>query len=232
MSRPDYQNRTLAEIVTENIRTAELFRAAGIDFCCGGKKTLKQACLENDIDIDSFSEKLIAVSSQPVDPAQDYQFWAPDFLADYIVNVHHRFVKNKLSPILEYTRKIAEVHGGRHPELPEVAKIFNELEAELIPHLRQEEEVLFPAVKAMLKSPSRPRKTILRQEIQRLTKQHETAGESMDKIRVLTRGYEVPGDACPTYEISLRLLKEFEDDLHIHVHLENNILFPAALSLL
>jgi len=151
--------------------------------------------------------------------------------ADYIVNTHHRFVSKNLPELLFYARKIAEVHGERHPELNEVADLFGKIDAELRQHLMNEENVLFPAVKRMLNHPADEVRKIIQSEITRMLGEHDFAGGAMDQINRITRHYEIPADACNTYKAALTGLKAFEDDLHLHVHLENNILFPKALQL-
>jgi regulator of cell morphogenesis and NO signaling len=221
----------IGEIVADDIRTAGIFTRAGIDFCCGGKKSLSQSCMEAGIDMNSIISELENVTGEPVHYAQNFREWDPGFLADYIVNTHHRYVANALPELLFYTRKIADVHGERHPELYEVAELYGQIDTELRQHLLNEENVLFPAVKKMLKNPAEEERMIIRSEISRMQGEHDFAGGAMDKINQITRHYEIPGDACNTYRVALTGLKSFEDDLHIHVHLENNILFPKALEL-
>jgi regulator of cell morphogenesis and NO signaling len=130
-----------------------------------------------------------------------------------------------------YTEKIATVHGERHSELRDVADLFSQINKELIQHLRNEEEVLFPSIRQALNSGSENAKATILSEILRLSGEHEFAGGAMDKINVITSNYKVPQDGCNTYNVAFKLLREFEDDLHIHVHLENNILFPKAIAL-
>jgi regulator of cell morphogenesis and NO signaling len=139
-------------------------------------------------------------------------------------------VLKKLPELEFYTEKIASVHGGHHPKLIEVASLFKKIRNELIQHLHHEEEVVFPAIKSLVRNGEKD-KIAIKTEIDRLTGEHDFAGGSMDKIKQLTGGYRVPEDACNTYRMTLKLLKDFEDDLHIHVHLENNILFPKTLQL-
>jgi regulator of cell morphogenesis and NO signaling len=154
-----------------------------------------------------------------------------DFLSDYIVNTHHKTVRKLLPQLLAYTQKIEQVHGAHHPELVEIAGLFSQINDELLQHLRNEEEVLFPAIKELLRSDSAEAKATVISEISRMTGEHEFAGGAMDKINVLSDNYSVPADGCNTYQVAYKLLEQFEDDLHIHVHLENNILYPKALHL-
>jgi regulator of cell morphogenesis and NO signaling len=220
---------TVGEIVALDFRAAAIFREYGIDFCCGGKKSIKESCSEKSIDEFQINEKLSKLKENPNSSVTNYIEWEPGFLCDYIVNTHHKYVLKTLPELVYYTSKISDVHGDRHPELIEVSALFLQINNELLQHLKNEEEVLFPAVKEyMVKGSVKARETIL-SEISRLSEEHEFAGGAMDKINVITNGYKVPADGCNTYQVAFRLLKEFEDDLHIHVHLENNVLFPKLL---
>jgi regulator of cell morphogenesis and NO signaling len=130
-----------------------------------------------------------------------------------------------------YTQKIADVHGAHHPELIEIAKLFAQIDTELKQHLRKEEEVLFPAIKETMLTHSEDSKKVIISEIDRMKGEHEFAGGAMDQINRLSINYMVPPDGCNTYQVAFKLLSQFEDDLHVHVHLENNILYPKALDL-
>ncbi len=231
MADNNYITRTIGEIVKNDFRTAETFREYGIDFCCGGKKTLEQACNEKNIDSLKIVHSLERVESEPGKPGTNFNEWSLDFLCDYIVNTHHRYVLKTLPELVFYTGKIASVHGDHHKELREVSEIFQKINAELLAHLKKEEEVLFPAIKAALKQKTEANSVLIQSEIQRMTGEHEFAGGAMDTINEITGNYLVPEDGCNTYNVTFRLLREFEDDLHIHVHLENNILYEKALLL-
>jgi regulator of cell morphogenesis and NO signaling len=231
MEQIEYAKNTLGQIVTDDFRTAEIFKDAGIDFCCGGNKTLEQACIEKNLEMEIIVKKLINLELFPANTTQNFKDWSLDFLADYIVNTHHKYVRKTLPELVFYTQKIASVHGTNHKELIEVAGLFGEINTELLQHMLNEEEVLFPAIKEVLNNKSQKAKEIISSEISRLGKEHEFAGGAMDKINEITTGYILPADGCKTYMVTLKLLQQFEDDLHIHVHLENNILFPKALKL-
>jgi regulator of cell morphogenesis and NO signaling len=222
---------TIGEIVANDFRAASLFRDAGIDFCCGGNKSLSDACKEKGADESHLIQQLEALEQTPVSFALNFKEWELGFLSDYIVNTHHKFVLKNLPELVFYTRKIANVHGDHHPELLEVASLFSKINEELLQHLKNEEEVLFPAIKEAEKNATAQVKATIVSEITRMQGEHEFAGGAMDKINVLTNNYLIPDDACNTYRVSLKLLEQFEDDLHIHVHLENNILYPKALKL-
>jgi regulator of cell morphogenesis and NO signaling len=222
---------TIGEIVANDFRAASIFKEAGIDFCCGGNKSLTEACLEKGTDEQGLIQQLEALAQTPVAVAMDFKEWELGFLSDYIVNTHHKFVLKNLPELIFYTQKIAEVHGSHHPELIEVASLFSKINEELLQHLKNEEEVLFPSIKEAEKNASAEVRTTIVSEITRMQGEHEFAGGAMDKINVLTQNYLIPVDACNTYRVSLKLLEQFEDDLHVHVHLENNILYPKALKL-
>ncbi|HNX54543.1 MAG TPA: iron-sulfur cluster repair di-iron protein [Prolixibacteraceae bacterium] len=231
MEKLIYSDKMLGDIVADDFRTAEVFKNAGIDFCCGGKKTLKQACEEKALNLEVIVQQIVEQQTLPISNAQNFKDWPLDFLCDYIVNFHHKYVFKTLPELVFYTRKIADVHGDNHPELQEVANLFGQINSELLQHLRNEEEILFPAIKQLLKHGNDEARNIVKSEITRMNGEHEFAGGAMDKINEITRGYQVPADGCNTYMVSFKLLKQFEDDLHIHVHLENNILFPKTLNL-
>jgi regulator of cell morphogenesis and NO signaling len=221
----------IGEIVANDFRAAEIFTHAGIDFCCGGKKSLRESCEEKNLDIETLAADLLKVSETPVSYVQNFKEWDPGFLCDYIVNTHHKYVLKTLPELLFYTQKIASVHGENHAELVEVARLFAQVNDELLQHLQHEEEDLFPAIKRMLISPNDVDRTIIRSEIDRMFGEHDFAGGAMDTINQITNGYIVPEDGCSTYQVAFKLLHEFEDDIHVHVHLENNILFPKAYKL-
>lgn len=221
----------IGEIVVNDFRAAEIFKNAGIDFCCGGKKSLATACKEKSIDPLPLINQLKELENKPANQTTDFKNWEIGFLADYIVNTHHKYVLKTLPELVFYTQKIASVHGNHHPELLEVASLFENINSELLLHLRKEEDVLFPAIKEALRSNSPEVKAVISTEIARMSNEHEFAGGAMDKINEITSGYQIPEDGCNTYHVSFKLLQQFEDDLHVHVHLENNILYPKALTI-
>ena len=231
MKQIDNKELTIGEIVAIDFRAASIFKEAGIDFCCGGKKNLKQACREKGIDPTLIESELIKLESTPQSQANDYNNWELGSLCDYIVNTHHKFVLKTLPQLVTYTEKIASVHGERHPELFEVSNLFAIINKELLQHLNNEEEVLFPAIKRAIANNSSEAKALIISEIKRMSGEHELAGGTMDKINEITNGYKVPANGCSTYQVTFKLLQQFEDDLHIHVHLENNIIYPKALNL-
>jgi regulator of cell morphogenesis and NO signaling len=229
--------KTIGDIVAADYRTAEVFEKYGIDFCCGGKVELSTACREKGIDLEQLLQDIEKLATQPVDRSQNYAAWDLPFLADYIVNTHHVYLKENTDSIVAYLHKIAEVHGGHHPEVIEIAGIFDKMAADLELHLREEEEMLFPAIRvisALAKTGSGQTGgdvEALRASIKSLTHEHDEIGAAIHLIRHLAKDYAIPSDVCNTFMVAYRKLKEFEDDLHKHVHLENNILFMKAAKL-
>ncbi len=227
----NYKNRKIGEIVTHDFRAAEVFKNAGIDFCCGGNQNLEEACRDKKLNISTIEMQLVGLEATTPDSTHNFKEWNLDFLIDYIVNTHHKTVLKLLPQLTSYTQKIADVHGANHSELIEIATLFSEINVELLQHLKAEEEILFPAIKDVLSANDSNAKEIIVSEIRRMSKEHEFAGGAMDKINVLSKNYSVPDDGCNTYQVTFKLLEQFEDDLHVHVHLENNILYPKALNL-
>lgn len=227
----NFNEMTVGEIVTADFRAAGIFREAGIDFCCGGDKSLDEACQEKKMNKVEVLDKLNELTQTEIESTLNFNELELGFLTDYIVNTHHKFVLKSLPDVLFYTHKIATVHGDYHPELIEIAYLFEDINRELRQHLQHEEEVLFPAIKEVLKTNRAEDKSVILSEITRMKGEHEFAGEAMDKINRLSKNYEVPEDGCGSYKLAYTMLNRFEDDLHVHVHLENNILYPKALQL-
>jgi regulator of cell morphogenesis and NO signaling len=217
--------------VANDFRAASVFKGAGIDFCCGGNRGLAETCEEKGIDPGVVEDELNRLDSEPMNSSMNYKEWDPGFLCDYIMNTHHKFVLKNLPELVFYTQKIANVHGGHHPELIEIAELFAKINVELLQHLKNEEEVLFPAIKAALKGGTAITKSTITSEITRMSAEDEFAGGAMDHINRISNNYRVPEDGCNSFRVTYQLLEQFEDDLHIHVHLENNILYPKALIL-
>lgn len=226
-----FKDLNVGEIVTRDFRAAEVFKNAGIDFCCGGNQSLEQACKEKNLDLSDLEQELSNVEKTPSNEAHHFNDFKLDFLCDYIENTHHKTVLRLLPQLVAYTQKIADVHGAHHAELIQIATLFAQINTELLQHLKNEEEVLFPAIKDVLRTNSSASKAIVLSEITRMRGEHEFAGGAMDTINVMSGNYRVPADGCNTFEVTYKLLEQFEDDLHIHVHLENNILYPKALEL-
>ncbi len=228
---------TLGQLAAKDLRKAQVFKKYGLDFCCGGKKTVKEACREKGIDVTKVEQELQQADRMPASRPLPYTDWSPSFLADYIVNTHHSYVRKNLPDILAYSEKVKSVHGGRHPELMAVHKLVEDMHQEMMAHLVKEEQVLFPYIQALDKKETGNRSAwkaelgSVQQPVNLMEMEHESVGGMMEEIRRLTQNFRLPEDACASYSLLYRLLEEFEEDLHLHVHLENNILFPAALQL-
>lgn len=230
-------NKTIGEIVAADFRTARVFDNHGIDFCCGGRSALATVCAEKGLNLAVITGELEAVKEEPVERSQNYSSWALPFLADYIVNTHHAYLKENDTQIAAHARKIAAVHGEHHPEVIRIAAIFDKIAADMTGHLQEEEEVFFPALKRVNEArisgatPDDTDRDIIRDSLQKLHREHEAIGDAVHEIRHLSQAYLIPADVCNTFVVTYRKLQEFEDDLHKHVHLENNILFPKATAL-
>lgn len=222
--------KTVGQIVADNYRTAEVFKKYGIDFCCGGKKALDKACADKKVNYDELTAALEAVSGNYALPSENPALWRMDFLADYIERTHHAYIRQAIPILLEFTQKVARVHGQRHPELLDIAAKFYSLATELSEHLMKEEQVLFPYIRQISTAEfaAKPFGSV-QNPINCMEAEHEDAGQLMQEIRELTDNYTPPADACTTYRVTFAKLQEFEADLHRHVHLENNILFPKAI---
>jgi regulator of cell morphogenesis and NO signaling len=227
---------TVGQYVAQDYRTAQIFRKHGIDFCCGGGISLEKACAKKGINADELRNELAALGSTG-SQSDNYNSWKLDFLADYIVNTHHEYVKNKLPELNFYTQKVARVHGERHPELFEILRLFLEIESEMTSHMAKEEQVLFPYIQKLAQAKQQgegievPHFGSVRFPIAMMEHEHDSAGRIMEEIQTITNNFVPPEDACTTYRVLFQNLQAFQDDLHKHVHLENNILFPKALAI-
>ncbi len=230
-------NQIIGELVAQDYRTASVFKNYGIDFCCKGNRTISEACTEKNLDAQQLVQTLEQISQAGANAATDYQSWPIDLLADYIEKKHHRYVDTKILEIKPFLNKIVKVHGDRHPELAEVEQLFNESAGELTAHMKKEEFILFPFIRKMVKlKDSReplapPHFGTVQNPIAMMHHDHDAEGERFRRIAALTGNYTPPADACNTYRVTFSLLKEFEEDLHLHIHLENNILFPKAIEM-
>jgi regulator of cell morphogenesis and NO signaling len=225
-------DKTLSQIVTEHHQAARVFEKYGLDFCCKGKRPLKDACEENQIGEQTILNDLESAFGLN-ENIPDYNSMSLTELSEYIVRVYHSTVKVNNPQIFNYVLRLASKHGDRFPYMKEVYEIFAEVKEEMEQHMMQEELVLFPRIK-LLEMPDRSKLTdidALLAPIDLMEAEHEVAGTMMMQIRKLTYNYEPPRDACTTHRLTLASLKAYEEDLHRHVHLENNILFPKAIAL-
>lgn len=229
-------SETIGEIVAKDLKKAQVFKKFGIDFCCGGKKTVREACTEKGIDVNLVESELQKPVQGVTSGELNYDDWGLDFLADYIVNKHHAYVRKYLPEISRYAAKVAQVHGGHHPELHAIKELFELVNAELSQHMIDEEQVLFPRIKELVqaKNMNAPFKTYensFANLVVETEEEHDRVGRTMEKIRELSANFTIPEDACTSYKLLYTMLEEFESDLFIHIHLENNVLFVKAADL-
>jgi regulator of cell morphogenesis and NO signaling len=230
---------TLGQIAARDLRKAQTFIKYGLDFCCNGKRTLKEACAEKGLDILVIDQELqrtvLAPSSRPL----PYNDWGLIFLIEYIVNTHHHYVVKNLPEIMTNIVKVMRIHGSVHSELSKIHELVKEVNAELTAHLMKEEKILFPYIKELVTAKNKQKKELdytaqfgtIQSPINMMEMEHELVGKHLAKLRELSNNYSPPEDACASYSLVYRMLDEFEEDLHLHIHLENNILFPKAIEL-
>lgn len=235
----EYKHHTLGALVADRHQAAAVFEKYQLDFCCKGKRTLQQACEEKHIPV----EPVIAELQQVFDTGsavQDQVIFAMSAsqLVDYIVLKHHLYVRQAMPLIAQHLERVATKHGDRFPHMQQVFELFTVLRQEMDAHMQKEEQVLFPRIKAVEKATEQndARATLnpgyISQPINMMEAEHDEAGSLMSEIRQWTNDYTPPADACTTFRISLAELKAFEEDLHRHVHLENNVLFPRIVQMM
>jgi regulator of cell morphogenesis and NO signaling len=228
---------TIGELVTENYRTAPVFKKYGLDFCCKGGRTIADACAEKGIDPAPLLADLEKAADDRPDRADAATGWPLDHLAQHIVDTHHSYVREAIDQLLPFLDKVCRVHGDGHPELHKVREAFFASAQELTHHMHKEEMALFPFISELARAqregrnPAPPMFGSVRNPIAMMKHEHETEGDRFALISELTNGYNPPSYACRTYQATYALLRDFEEDLHRHIHLENNILFPKSVAL-
>jgi regulator of cell morphogenesis and NO signaling len=230
------KEKTLGEVVKDNFKTAEIFESYGLDYCCNGKRSLSVACEEKKLDADEIIEKLKAANINK-NGNGTFDKLELDELIDYIVKTHHSYVAKMLPVMDTHAEKVFNAHGKNHPELTEVSEIWRAVSAELANHMMKEERMLFPYIKSLVNAKRNsagyqfaPFGTV-ENPISMMEKEHANAGDAFFRIKELTDNYSIPVDACATFAVFYNEMKEFENDLHLHIHLENNILHPKAILL-
>ncbi|WP_081168963.1 iron-sulfur cluster repair di-iron protein [Niastella populi] len=235
----EYKNHTLAAIVSDRHQAAAVFEKYHLDFCCKGKRTLQDACAEKNIPVEPILEELQQVF-EPGSGVEDQLLatMSVSQLSDYIVLKHHIYVKHAMPVIYEHLNRVAAKHGDRFSYMQQVFNLFSTLQTELDAHMQKEEMVLFPRIKEVEKALEQKNNQpalntgYINSPIHMMETEHEEAGELLAQIRRLTNDYTPPADACATFRISLAELKSFEEDLHRHIHLENNLLFPRIVKMM
>ncbi len=237
MITTELRTATLKEMVTQNFQTAAVFEKYSLDFCCRGGKTIDEACKEKGVDVLSVLNELSQIEQHGGSISSSFKEMEPDMQCNYIVDTHHAYVSKMIPVLYTHTKKIAAVHGANHPEVIAIAKHFETVAIELQQHMKKEEQMLFPFIKALHAAVKKNEPIIhapfgtVQNPIRIMEAEHQNAGDEMFEIRSLSNNYTPPEDGCTTYRITYQELQDFERDLHQHVHLENNILFPAAIRL-
>jgi regulator of cell morphogenesis and NO signaling len=221
-------DRTVGELVAERPGRSRVFQSFGIDFCCQGGRTLREACERKGITPETLVEQLEAELADK-SPSQNPADLPLDQLASYIIEKHHGFLRRELPRLMSMAERVARVHGGHTPSLIEVYEVFAGLEDELMNHIMKEERVLFRIIIAISRGESLP--LPLDNPIACMIEEHDDAGNALARLRELTNGFQPPVDACNTYRALFAGLADLEEDLHRHIHLENAVLFPAAKAL-
>jgi len=231
--------QTVAQIVKSDYRTADVFRKHGIEFCCGGNRSLALACEARGLDTLLVVEELQRVHQGITIPANIFaEDWNIHFLTDYITNVHHQYLKNSFAPAAEYLQRFVDGHANKYPSLPELHRVFKELMSEMIPHLREEEEIIFPYIRQIADAYynnepyARLLVRTLRKPVEKfLHAEHQSVLASLATIRKLTDNYTPPPNACLNHQVCFLKLREIDLDLIQHLHLETDILFPKAIQM-
>ncbi|MDP5106018.1 MAG: iron-sulfur cluster repair di-iron protein [Polaribacter sp.] len=218
------------------MKTADVFKKHGIDFCCGGGISIEKACKKHNVSFEEMEKELLNINN-PTSNAYNYDAWKLDFLVDHIENIHHNYVTENTPLVLQYAAKVAKVHGHHYTEVVEINRLFNEVAQELAAHLKKEELILFPFIKQLVKADKEgikvkmPHFGTVNNPIKMMEEEHENAGDILKEIKQLSNNYSPPNGACNTFKALYAKLEEFEQDLNQHIHLENNILFPKAIAL-
>ena len=232
----NYMSMTVGDIVADNFGLAEVFEKYKIDFCCHGSVPFAEACRRAGADVEKVIADLERESPQ-VSEMVDFKHWSTDLLVDYILKFHHRRARREGAIITELLDKVCNVHGAHHPELYEVKALYDHSMVDLENHLRKEEMVLFPYVYELCNAQANGTPLpgfhcgTIESPIAVMMAEHDIEGERYREISMLTNHYTLPEDACNSYRLLYKKLKDFEDALHHHIHLENNIVFPRAVEM-
>lgn len=224
-----FETMTVGELVALDYRTAAVLESFDIDFCCGGRRLVKDACLAAGADPALVKHALDELPT-PNQPEDDVTSWSLDRLVTHIVSTYHDRARAALPVAVRETKKLAAVHGERHPELRTIASLVEQLSQDLLQHMAKEENVLFPYLKE-LDAETRIERSLfgtVDNPIHMMEREHVEAGHLLQTLRALSSGYTVPSDGCATYQAAWRLLDDFDHELRRHIHLENNVLFPKA----
>lgn len=228
---------TVRDIALEQPASIRVFEKFGIDYCCGGRQPLSQACQDRALDLDTVLAALESAAGGVGSPAPAWTSASLEALCQHIVTAHHEYVRREIPRLWQLAQKVVARHGHTHPELIRIQELIRGAGEDLIQHLAKEEQILFPAIIEMERSQATggPRSLgcfgSVRSPIRVMMAEHDAAGDALAQIRQLSHDFTPPEGACPTYTGYFHSLAEFEQDLHRHVHLENNILFPRAIKM-
>lgn len=236
------KDQLIGGIVAQDYRTAAIFTKYNIDFCCNGNRSVETACIQQKADPEKVVSEIREVLTSPAQSdniSDSIKAWPLDLIVDYIEKKHHRYVTEQIPVLTANLDKLCRVHGDKHPELFEIKTLFGECADELTQHMKKEELILFPGIRKLVQTKQAGKKVLslalafgsVQNPINAMMHEHTTEGERFRKINELSDGYTPPADGCSTYKVTYALLREFEADLHLHIHLENNILFPYAIEL-
>lgn len=230
---------TVGDLAVAVPGATRVFEALGIDYCCGGNRTLDDACRFANISVEEVVRSLAQdeKSSPSSEPTQDWQQTSVASLLAYIVDKHHVFTRNELGRLERLLNKVCSVHGQNHPELLKLQRLFQTLKEDLVPHMQKEEQVLFPYIEQLEKAVlnhqevQKPFFVTVQNPVRMMMFEHDAAGDILRKMREVTGNYSVPSEVCVSYRTLYEALQDFEYDLHQHIHLENNLAFPRALKM-
>jgi regulator of cell morphogenesis and NO signaling len=234
-----FSTKTVREIALEMPLTTRIFEEYKIDYCCGGRRSLAEACISAGVDVMDVTRKLEEfLSETALDPNLiRWETRSSAELIDHIVDKHHVFTKSELARLGTLMEKVYQRHGADHPELLEMKESFSALSQELMPHMMKEETVLFPFIKTLENSAANdltipvPHFGTVQNPVRMMMFEHDAAGEILGKMRQISNDYLLPDGACPSYSALYHGIRALESDLHQHIHLENNVLFPKAVKM-
>ena len=234
---PISTEKTVGQMVAENPQAARIFEQAGIDYCCGGQRSLEEACSKARMSFADVAALLEQAAASRTAADRDWLHAGQAELVEHIVNKHHGYVRQELPRLTALIAKVNGVHGKNHAELAQVARTFAEIANEMTMHMMKEENILFPYIVDMEKAAQGkgpqpiPMFGTVQNPVRMMMMEHDSAGANLKLIRDVTGDYTVPADGCTSYRVLYEALAAFEADLHQHIHLENNILFPRAIEM-